>query len=57
MDKRTAMTIAAALVASMLVGIVAHEYTLGKPRPVQIVVQNPAAPAPAPQAQEPQEGD
>jgi hypothetical protein len=55
MDKRTAMTIAAALVASMLVGIVAHEYTLGKPRPVQIVVQNPAAPGP--QAQEPQEGD
>ncbi len=53
MDKRTAMIIAAALVAAMMAGVVAHEYTLGKPHPVQIVVQNPAAPA----AGQPPEGD
>ncbi len=57
MDKRTAMVIAAALVAAMMVGIVSHEYTMAKPRPVQIVVQNPAGPATQPQPQEPQEGD
>jgi hypothetical protein len=57
MDKRTAMVIAAALVAAMMVGIVSHEYTLGKPRPVQIVVQNPGGSVGQPQPQEPQEGD
>ncbi|MGZ4136054.1 MAG: hypothetical protein ACXVPX_00620 [Actinomycetota bacterium] len=49
MDKRTAITIAAALVVAMFAGIVAHDFTLKTPPQVRIVVQNPApAPAAAP---------
>lgn len=51
MDKRTAIVIAGALVAAMFAGIVAHEFTMSKPPPVQIVVQNPAQPAAAPQGE------
>lgn len=54
MDKRTAIAIAGGLVVAMLAGMVSHEFTLRKPPPVQIVVQNPAQqPAGAP----PGEGD
>jgi Flp pilus assembly protein CpaB len=56
MDKRTAITIAGALVLAMMAGIVSHEFTLRKPLPVQIVVQNPAQPA-APAAPHQGEGD
>jgi adenine deaminase len=49
MDKRTAMTIAGALVLAMMAGIVSHEFTLRntRPQPVQVFVQ---APSPVPTA-------
>jgi adenine deaminase len=49
MDKRTAMTIAGALVLALFAGIVSHEFTLRNttPTPVQVYVQ---APSPVPTA-------